>query len=82
MYREQLGLQQVSSQECGIAQGIALRTAAAGPAGEPAAAAEPAVAASLCRRVDAGPLAGTSVVAASHAALGSGAQGSLRPGTA
>lgn len=56
--------------------------AAAEIADEPAAAAEPAAEAWLDRRVDAGPLAGTSVVAASRAALGSGAQDSQRPGIA
>lgn len=52
------------------------------PAGALAAAAGPAGEALPGRRACAGPPAGTSAVAASHAALGSGAQGSQRLGTA
>lgn len=51
---------------------------AAVPAGGLAAAAEPAGEAWPGRRACAGPPAVTSAVAASHAALGSGAQGSQR----
>ena len=52
------------------------------PAGVLASAAEPAGEAWPGRRACAGPLAVTSAVAASHAALGSAAQGSQRLGTA
>ena len=80
---KQLGQQHISSPGCEIARDIDPRTAAAAEtAGEPAAAAVPAAEAWLDKRVDAGPLAGTSVVVASRAALGSGVQDSQKPGIA